>query len=494
MRVFLLLLSVLSLGLAGKVAIFLAPLSKSQIVFNLRLAEEIAVDHDVVLVRPSFNPNAESLVSSHPRVRELRPKGCNPSTFHAFYEAENAWVWTDPTFAEFGNITKFYRQMFYETCENMAGDEAFMEAMRKENIDLAIHHHLDSCTLGVVRALKIPQWGWVLSTPLFRSMINMVGVPALPSHIPSLLTDASNDMAFFKRVKNFAWELFCDLYLPLGSAPYTAIYREKYGEDFPTLSQIAREGSFLMVNSHADIEFPIPVTSKIVYIGGLGMKKETNQLKEPFASSVNQSTSTVVVSFGSVADTKHMPVHWKEAFIGLFKSNPSIRFIWKFDQAIDVPSNVLRVGWLPQNDLLGHEKVVAFITHGGYNSLGESISTGTPIVTVPLFGDQFRNAQLAEFRHFGVRVYKQDLSADNLNTALHKIMDDPSYLSSARLAQSIAFSSPLSTGLTIRHTINFTLAHPHYNRDLPQLGFFSLYSVDVIVFLFFLHLSLFSSL
>lgn len=37
----------------------------------------------------------------------------------------------------------------------------------------------------------------------------------------------------------------------------------------------------------------------------------------------------------------------------LFRANPNINFIWKFDQEIDVPSNVLRKNWLPQNDLLG---------------------------------------------------------------------------------------------------------------------------------------------
>lgn len=41
----------------------------------------------------------------------------------------------------------------------------------------------------------------------------------------------------------------------------------------------------------------------------------------------------------------------------------------------------------------GHPKVAAFITHAGYNSIGESIASGTPLVTVPLFGDQPRYAQ-----------------------------------------------------------------------------------------------------
>lgn len=45
------------------------------------------------------------------------------------------------------------------------------------------------------------------------------------------------------------------------------------------------QGRFLMANVHPDIEFPVPVTNKVVYIGGLGLKKETNPLQEvPFIS------------------------------------------------------------------------------------------------------------------------------------------------------------------------------------------------------------------
>lgn len=80
---------------------------------------------------------------------------------------------------------------------------------------------------------------------------------------------------------------------------------------------------------------------------------------------------------------------------------------------VQVPKNVLRRMWHPQNDILGefhyllfynfltefllinfrvsaHPKTAAFITHAGYNSIGESIASGTPLITVPLFADQFR--------------------------------------------------------------------------------------------------------
>lgn len=42
-----------------------------QVIFTLRVAEELAQDHDVVIIRPQVNPKATKIVSKHPRVSDL---------------------------------------------------------------------------------------------------------------------------------------------------------------------------------------------------------------------------------------------------------------------------------------------------------------------------------------------------------------------------------------------------------------------------------------
>ncbi|GMT14359.1 hypothetical protein PFISCL1PPCAC_5656, partial [Pristionchus fissidentatus] len=49
-------------SLAAKIALFVLPLSNSHVIFTLRVAEELAREHEVVIIRPSFNPNSEKLV------------------------------------------------------------------------------------------------------------------------------------------------------------------------------------------------------------------------------------------------------------------------------------------------------------------------------------------------------------------------------------------------------------------------------------------------
>ncbi|GMR34468.1 hypothetical protein PMAYCL1PPCAC_04663, partial [Pristionchus mayeri] len=82
----LILLLLLGAVQSAKIAIFLYPLSNSHVIFTIRVAEELAQDHEVVIIRPNANPTASTLVSKHPRVREIRTAGC----FNAFSDYKDA--------------------------------------------------------------------------------------------------------------------------------------------------------------------------------------------------------------------------------------------------------------------------------------------------------------------------------------------------------------------------------------------------------------------
>ena len=92
---------------------------------------------------------------------------------------------------------------------------------------------------------------------------------------------------------------------------------------------------------------------------------------------------------------------------------------------LSLKPNIKAVNWLPQNDLLAHKDIRAFVSHVGHNSFYESVYHGVPVVAFPLFSDQFVYAQKAEQFGLGIAVDHKTTDAEHLYETIERVINEP---------------------------------------------------------------------
>ena len=97
----------------------------------------------------------------------------------------------------------------------------------------------------------------------------------------------------------------------------------------------------------------------------------------------------------------------------------------------DLADNMIGAEFLPQTKIIPQVDLV--ITHGGNNTTTEALHFGKPMILLPLFWDQYDNAQRMDELGFGVRLATYAFTDDDMFNALGKLLGDTSL--KARLAE-----------------------------------------------------------
>jgi MGT family glycosyltransferase len=92
-------------------------------------------------------------------------------------------------------------------------------------------------------------------------------------------------------------------------------------------------------------------------------------------------------------------------------------------ELIELGPNMAGAEFLPQPAILPHVDLA--ITHGGNNTVTESIHFGKPMIVLPLFWDQHDNAQRVAECGFGVRLPSYELEDSQLREAIDRLLADP---------------------------------------------------------------------
>jgi MGT family glycosyltransferase len=91
-------------------------------------------------------------------------------------------------------------------------------------------------------------------------------------------------------------------------------------------------------------------------------------------------------------------------------------------EEIELASNMTGAEFLPQTSVLPLCQLA--ITHGGNNTITECLHYGKPVVVLPLFWDQYDNAQRMHELGLGIRLDTYQFTDTQMHTALDRLLTD----------------------------------------------------------------------
>ena len=98
-----------------------------------------------------------------------------------------------------------------------------------------------------------------------------------------------------------------------------------------------------------------------------------------------------------------------------------------------VPANVMVVKYVPQIDVL--KRSALCITHAGLNTALESLSTGVPMIALPITNDQPGVAARIADKKLGVIMSPHEASPENVAAAIKRVLGDSTFRDNVRRMQ-----------------------------------------------------------
>uniref|UniRef100_A0A671NWJ5 UDP-glucuronosyltransferase n=1 Tax=Sinocyclocheilus anshuiensis TaxID=1608454 RepID=A0A671NWJ5_9TELE len=370
--------------------------------------------------------------------------------------------------------------------EGLLFNKDSMKKLQDYNFDAILTDPFEPVGAITGEYLSIPAIYMLINHPCgVDTLASQCPCPSPPSFVPRFFTGFSDKMTFHQRVENTLMTVF-EAFLCRKLFAGTDELASRYLQKDTTYKELLSHGAVWLFRYDFTFEFPKPQMPNMVQIGGINCAKKGPLTKE-LEEFVNGSGEHGFVVFTLGSMVSQLPEAKAREFFEAFRQIPQ-RVLWRYTGPVpeNAPKNVKLMKWLPQNDLLGHPKVKAFITHGGSHGIYEGICNGVPMVMLPLFGDQGDNVQRLVSRGVAETLSIYDLTSEKLLVALRKVINDKSYKEKMTELSAIHRDRPIEPLDLAVFWTEFVMRHKgaaHLRPAAHELNWIQYHSLDVIGFL-----------
>ncbi|XP_060102852.1 2-hydroxyacylsphingosine 1-beta-galactosyltransferase [Heteronotia binoei] len=368
---------------------------------------------------------------------------------------------------------------YSKNCDMIVGNKKLLHTMKQEKFDLLLVDPNEMCGFVIAHLLRVKYA--VFSTGLWYPA--EVGAPAPLAYVPefnSLLTDHMN---LLERIKNTVVYLVSRFGVSFLVLPKYERIMQKYNvQPERTMYELVHQSSLWMLCTDVALEFPRPTLPNVVYVGGI-LTKPASPLPEDLQTWVDGANENgfVLVSFG--AGVKYLSEDIAHKLAHALARLPQ-RVIWRFsgNKPRNLGNNTKLIDWLPQNDLLGHCNIKAFLSHGGLNSIFETMYHGVPVVGIPLFGDHYDTMTRVQSKGMGILLNWKTITENELYDALVEVINNPSYRQRAQKLSEIHKDQPGHPVERTVYWINYILRHngaQHLRAAVYTISLYQYFLLDI---------------
>ncbi|KAK7081936.1 UDP-glucuronosyltransferase 2A1 [Halocaridina rubra] len=391
-----------------------------------------------------MTPMAEALGSRGHQVTiaSLHASSSNASKSYIDLVAANAWNTIKKVTGEFdvfkmreggkdvnSQVMKKVLRHLPEYCDAFLRDPGVQAAWNTKPDLILLPAFMNECGLALVHKFKVP-FMYVTTSGLTPWTADLLGNPEHPAYVPNQYLSYGDHMNLWERTVNTLVR-FITPYLRRNFVlnRVEGVVQKFLGDQTVSMSDLERNVSMVLVNSHYSLGHPRPLLPNVVEVGGMHCR-DPRPIQDPELKHFLDSSPVPVVFFslGSSIRSEQLPDALRHALVTAFSRLP-YRIVWKWEGAAinDLPANVLTRSWMPQQDLLGHQNVKAFLTHGGLLSMQEAVYHNVPIVGLPLMSDQHLNVRQAVTLGLGRELTLEKLTSDAITKAIMAVIEDDTY-------------------------------------------------------------------
>ncbi|XDV21428.1 hypothetical protein PO909_026527 [Leuciscus waleckii] len=380
-----------------------------------------------------------------------------------------------------------HQAMSLAHCDGILKSPKLMDKLRNGKFDVVLSDPIYQCSDIVAEKLDIPLV-YTFRFSIAHVVERMCGqIPAPPSFVPGAMSKLTDKMSFTERMLNMLFYLSQDA-LAISLWKKTDSYYTEYFGRPTSYCEMMGKADIWLIRTYWDFEFPRPFLPNFKFIGGLHCTpaKPLPKDMEEFVQSSGDD-GIVVFTLGSLIDK--IPKEMTNRIASALAQIPQ-KVLWRYggEKPDTLGENTRTYKWIPQNDLLGHPKTRAFITHGGTNGIYEAIYHAVPMVGIPMFGDQPDN--LVHMKAKGAAVVIDNIKTmqpQELVDGLNAVINDPSYKENATRLSRIHHDRPMKPLDESVFWIEFVMRNKgakHLRVEAHNLTWYQYHCLDVFAFLF----------